>query len=139
MILLRSDLITLTDCSIGSSSRFCGVKSRIFAVWTQCCCGRHRCYPRVNICRLWILHANRAVRSIVAVHGLNGHRETTWGANDVNWLRDFLPADLPNARILTWGYDADTHSTSQISFQYLYNHATTLVSDLCLERSLTKV
>lgn len=76
----------------------------------------------------------------MAVHGLNGHREQTWTAPDgVNWLSDFLPSDIPNARILTWGYDANTNSTSQISAQSLYDHAKTLVSDLCLKRSLTKV
>ncbi|SLM35632.1 P-loop containing nucleoside triphosphate hydrolase [Lasallia pustulata] len=75
---------------------------------------------------------------IVAVHGLNGHPEKTWTTNNVNWLRDLLPSDIPNARILSWGYDAKTHSTSQISGQYLYDHARTLVSDLCLKRRLTK-
>lgn len=74
------------------------------------------------------------------MHGLNGHREKTWTVNDVNWLRDFLPSDIPKARILSWGYDARTHSvSSQISVQYLYNHARELVSDLCLKRRLTKV
>ncbi|KAH3938661.1 hypothetical protein HBH98_243260 [Parastagonospora nodorum] len=45
---------------------------------------------------------------IVAVHGLNGHREKTWtagsgvnGVDSINWLRDLLPHDLPNARILS--------------------------------------
>ncbi|SLM34902.1 P-loop containing nucleoside triphosphate hydrolase [Lasallia pustulata] len=75
---------------------------------------------------------------IVAVHGLNGHHEKTWTTNNVNWLRDLLPSDIPNARILSWGYDANTHSTSQISGQYLYDHARTLVSDLCLKRRLTR-
>ncbi|KAA6410089.1 MAG: nb-arc and tpr domain [Lasallia pustulata] len=75
---------------------------------------------------------------IVAVHGLNGHHEKTWTTNNVNWLRDLLPSDIPNARILSWGYDANTHSTSQISGQYLYDHARTLISDLCLKRRLTK-
>lgn len=77
--------------------------------------------------------------SIVAVHGLNGHREETWTVNGVNWLRDLLPTDIPNARICSWGYDANTHSTSPISAQYLYDHATTLISDLCLKRSMTNV
>ncbi len=81
----------------------------------------------------------RIIRSIVAVHGLNGHREKTWTANNVNWLRDFLPPDIPNARIFSWGYNANTHSTSTISAPYLYDHAKTLVSDLCLKRRLTKV
>jgi len=77
--------------------------------------------------------------SIVAIHGLNGHREKTWTVGGVNWLRDLLPSDIPNARILSWGYDANTHGTSPISAQYLYDHARTLVSDLCLKRRLTKV
>ncbi|MCJ1346181.1 hypothetical protein MMC31_004395, partial [Peltigera leucophlebia] len=75
---------------------------------------------------------------IVAIHGLNGHREATWTVNGVNWLRDLLPLNIPNARIYTWGYDANTHSTSQISAQYLYDHARTLISDLCLKRKMTK-
>jgi hypothetical protein len=74
------------------------------------------------------------------VHGLNGHREKTWTAgNGVNWLRDLLPHDLPNARVLSWGYDANTHSSSRVSCQYLFDHARTLVSDLCLEREVTQV
>ncbi|KAH7134376.1 hypothetical protein EDB81DRAFT_657879, partial [Dactylonectria macrodidyma] len=79
--------------------------------------------------------------SIVAVHGLNGHREKTWtakaGTNIVNWLRDLSPADIPNARVIVWGYDAHTHSKSRLSCQYLYDHARALVSDLCLLRART--
>ena len=77
--------------------------------------------------------------SIVAIHGLNGLREATWTVNGVNWLRDLLPLNIPNARIYTWGYDANTHSTSHISAQYLYDHARTLISYLCLKRRMTKV
>ncbi|KAH6861238.1 hypothetical protein B0T12DRAFT_336994, partial [Alternaria alternata] len=41
------------------------------------------------------------VIDVVAIHGLNGHREKTWTAgNGVHWLRDLLPHDLPQARIL---------------------------------------
>jgi alpha-beta hydrolase superfamily lysophospholipase len=78
--------------------------------------------------------------SIVAVHGLNGHSEKTWTAdNGINWLRDLLPEDLPNARIFSWGYDANTHGSSRVSCQYLYDHARSLVSDLCRVREKTKV
>uniref|UniRef100_A0ACC1R8X0 Uncharacterized protein n=1 Tax=Lecanicillium saksenae TaxID=468837 RepID=A0ACC1R8X0_9HYPO len=67
---------------------------------------------------------------IVALHGLNGHREKTWTAeNGINWLRHLLPDDLPRARILCWGYDANTHATDRVSWQYLYDHATTLSID----------
>ncbi|OAA58654.1 hypothetical protein LEL_10876 [Akanthomyces lecanii RCEF 1005] len=54
------------------------------------------------------------VDSVVALHGLNGHREKTWTAeNGTNWLRHLLPDDLPRARILCWGYDANTHATDR--------------------------
>jgi hypothetical protein len=59
--------------------------------------------------------------------------------NGVHWLRDLLTSDIPNARILSWGYDANTYSNSRVSCQYLYNLARSLVSDLCLERRLTNV
>ncbi|EAQ83136.1 hypothetical protein CHGG_10954 [Chaetomium globosum CBS 148.51] len=75
---------------------------------------------------------------IVALHGLNGHRERTWTAeNGVHWLRDLLPEDLPHARILCWGYNANTHAADRVSWQSLYDHARTLVSDLCRKRKLT--
>jgi len=80
--------------------------------------------------------------SIVAIHGLNGHREKTWTAgNQVNWLRDanMLSNIIPNARIISWGYDANTHSTKELSAMYLYDHAQTLVSDLSLHRRSDKV
>lgn len=78
--------------------------------------------------------------SIVAVHGLDGKREESWTAkNGVNWLRDLLPSDIPQARIFAWGYEAKTHGTSSIKNQTIYDHAKNLVSDLCLERGLTEV
>ncbi|KAG9233416.1 P-loop containing nucleoside triphosphate hydrolase protein [Amylocarpus encephaloides] len=74
---------------------------------------------------------------IVAIHGLNGHRGKTWTAkNKVNWLQDtnMLSAIIPNARIMSWGYDANTHNTKELSAMYLYDHAQKLVSDLSLHR-----
>ncbi|TVY88975.1 Protein SERAC1 [Lachnellula willkommii] len=45
---------------------------------------------------------------IVAIHGLNGDREHTWTEPKSHklWLRDFLPDDLPRARVMVFGYDA---------------------------------
>jgi hypothetical protein len=77
--------------------------------------------------------------SIVAIHGLDGHREKSWTVNEVNWLRDLLSTDIPNARIMSWGYDARTHSFSHIGGKYIYDHGRTLISDLCVKRALTKV
>ncbi|KAJ5625936.1 hypothetical protein N7510_002245 [Penicillium lagena] len=69
---------------------------------------------------------------IVAVHGLNGHRERSWTAsNGVNWLRDLLPADLPQTRIYTWGYNAPPGTTS------LQEISERLISDLWEMREST--
>ncbi|KAH3938470.1 hypothetical protein HBH53_256910 [Parastagonospora nodorum] len=46
--------------------------------------------------------------------------------------------DSATAEHLSWGYDANTHSGSRVSCQYLFDHARTLVSDLCLERQITE-
>lgn len=52
---------------------------------------------------LWPLHC-----SVIAVPGLGGHAIGSWKSpsdNDV-WLRDYLPNDVPNIRVLLYGYDA---------------------------------
>jgi len=45
--------------------------------------------------------------SIIAVHGLGSHAIGAFKAKDNNsvWLRDFLPKDIPTARMLVYGYD----------------------------------
>jgi hypothetical protein len=49
--------------------------------------------------------------SIVAVQGLGADPYWTWVSKDNNqetiWLRDFLPLDIPNARITSWGYNSN--------------------------------
>ena len=44
----------------------------------------------------------------MAVHGLNGDKYRTWTCkkSEKLWLQDFLPTDLPRARIMTFGYNA---------------------------------
>lgn len=46
--------------------------------------------------------------SIVAVHGLNGKARKTWldAESGKIWLEDFLPAAVPEARVMTFGYDS---------------------------------
>jgi hypothetical protein len=60
----------------------------------------------------------------VAVHGLGTHSPLTWEAcnydpskANINWLRDddMLPSVVPNARILTFDYDADYHNDAPVT------------------------
>ena len=46
--------------------------------------------------------------SIVAVHGLCGDPYDTWTEETSKklWLRDFLPFQVPNTRIMSYGYDS---------------------------------
>ncbi|CAG7850628.1 SubName: Full=Related to kinesin light chain {ECO:0000313/EMBL:CCA75937.1} [Serendipita indica DSM 11827] len=75
------------------------------------------------------------VVDIVAIHGLQGHREKTWTTDDGHlWLRDLLPVDIPNARILAYGYDADTRSRECVSTNTMYLHAKGLAQALSRAR-----
>ncbi|CAG2011585.1 unnamed protein product [Fusarium graminearum] len=57
---------------------------------------------------------------VVAVPGLASHPVGSWTLSDGSgdfWLRDFLPHDLPNARVLIYGYDSkldNSRSTDNI-------------------------
>ncbi|KAI0109159.1 hypothetical protein GGR51DRAFT_570018 [Nemania sp. FL0031] len=60
---------------------------------------------------------------IIALHGLNGHFRNTWTTTtaegkQINWLNDLLPTVIPNARIMSYGYDSSVQfskSTADIS------------------------
>jgi len=57
-----------------------------------------------------ILHnPDPAALDIVFVHGLTGSAYSTWFCEDssTHWPRDLIKKDMGNARILTFGYDAD--------------------------------
>ena len=54
--------------------------------------------------------------SIVTLHGLDGHWRKTWSTNSGDfWLRDFLPSAIPDARVLSYGYDSRTHDSTPVS------------------------
>ena len=77
--------------------------------------------------------------SLVAVHGLGGDAEATWTHPKTKafWLKDFLPLDVPGARIFTFGYNADLafgNTTASI-----IDHAKDLLSSLIDERESDEV
>ncbi|RYO96491.1 hypothetical protein DL765_011580 [Monosporascus sp. GIB2] len=52
-------------------------------------------------------HQNGADVDVIAVPGLGSHALGSWKSpnSDEVWLRDFLPKDVPNIRVLLYGYD----------------------------------
>ncbi|KAI1462466.1 hypothetical protein F4805DRAFT_474391 [Annulohypoxylon moriforme] len=92
-----------------------------------------------------------AIVDIVFVHGLNGGRTSTWTSesdndnpNQVFWPRDLLPSKCPNARILSFGYNASAlhfypifgpkHSPPAMTIS---NHSSALLDNLASLRSQT--
>ena len=76
---------------------------------------------------------------IVAVHGLGGHQYDTWTHdNGIMWLRDLLPQDIPNARVMTWGYDSEPQTAKHFIHMMTYSHPHNLLSALYSLRKDTK-
>jgi protein SERAC1 len=87
--------------------------------------------------------------SIIAVHGLNGHPLNTWTyvppqkgpgsaldqgeyAQPTLWLRDLLPQKIPNARVMSYGYDSS--ALGYLSARGIREHARCLLEWLRDER-----
>lgn len=71
--------------------------------------------------------------SIVFVHGLAGGQTTTWTVDGENasWPEKLLAEDIPTARILAFGYDADVvNLLGQSSQNSIAQHARNLLGDL---------
>lgn len=77
--------------------------------------------------------------SIVAVHGLGGDLIPTWTHPKSNafWLKDFLPQQIPDARIMTFGYNAS--ATFGESMSDVIDHAKSLLSSLVDKREESEV
>ncbi|CAG7940151.1 unnamed protein product [Penicillium nalgiovense] len=78
---------------------------------------------------------------IVAVHGLQGDARRTWTheASKVCWLSDLLPNYIKNARVLSWGYNANTNSLGgkATSSDRILQHAGTLIEELQNDREVS--
>ncbi|KAN0067445.1 TPR-like protein [Elaphomyces granulatus] len=60
-------------------------------------------YPSKAVDAKHRIHAD-----LIAVHGLNGDAKRTWTHRETNafWLQDFLPQDVQNMRVMSFGYNA---------------------------------
>lgn len=78
---------------------------------------------------------------VVCVHGLMGHPYDTWlSKTDGFYWPAHVMNEILNARVMTFGYDADPKSfLGQVSQNRLGDHARTLLQDLARERSLPAV
>jgi hypothetical protein len=60
------------------------------------------------ICSASIISPGLIIPSVIAVHGLGSKYPKTWMKDDTTlWLEDFLPNDLPQARILAFIYPSE--------------------------------
>lgn len=76
--------------------------------------------------------------SIVFIHGLQGDPKGTWSTFNTFWPRDLLPKVLPQARILSWGYDSKViHFWAAPSQNMINEHSSNLFADLASLRDST--
>jgi hypothetical protein len=71
------------------------------------------------------------------MHGLTGDRISTWthARTGVFLPADFLAVDIPNARIMTFGYDSDIIGLwDPASMNRISNHSRDLLGALSHER-----
>ncbi|PKY00736.1 lipa and NB-ARC domain protein [Aspergillus campestris IBT 28561] len=77
----------------------------------------------------------------IFVHGLNprgrnDHPFETWThPNGTFWPRDFLPLDVPQARVFVYGYNSNITNPQSMSTASVKDHANTLLNLLDMERS----
>jgi hypothetical protein len=78
--------------------------------------------------------------SVVAVTGLAGHAFESWRNHDTYkmWLKDFLPKDVKNVRIMTYGYNSSLVG-SDISDMRLVDYRRNFIEQLENSRSMTEV
>ena len=70
---------------------------------------------------------------LIFIHGLNGHRSTTWtNSSGELWLRWFSNR-LPDVRMWTYGYNADVNSGSRDALDL---HATKFLKEILRCRSV---
>ncbi|KAK7177280.1 hypothetical protein PSPO01_16676, partial [Paraphaeosphaeria sporulosa] len=85
-----------------------------------------------------LLHEGQnSIIDLIFIHGLTGDREKTWKAkSETNpWPKTLLPSKVPNARVLTFGYDAHVADwRGMVSKNRIGNHAMNLLAAVATYR-----
>ncbi|KAF8531694.1 hypothetical protein BDD12DRAFT_914648, partial [Trichophaea hybrida] len=79
------------------------------------------------------------VADVIAVTGLAGHAFGSWRNRETHqmWLKDLLPHDVQNIRVMTYGYDSRLVSQSKAE-KRLLDHQRRFIQDIENARSLVK-
>lgn len=83
---------------------------------------------------------DNAVVDILFLHGLTGRRDTTWTAERASepWPKTLLSKDIVDARIITYGYDANVvHWARPAGQNTVREHARNLINDFTIVRRKT--
>ena len=76
--------------------------------------------------------------SIIAVTGLAAHAFGSWAHSARKmWLRDYLPRDIKNARVMVYGYPSQLQGN--LSRSILADYSTNLIHRLSTMRESAKV
>jgi protein SERAC1 len=89
-----------------------------------------------NVCWCTVRHWLNCP-SIIFIHGLTGDREKTWTTKGAvtPWPQTILPSKIPNARVLTFGYDAYvTDWRGMVSRNRIGNHSMNLLAAIATFR-----
>jgi hypothetical protein len=86
-----------------------------------------------------VLHnpESATIVDIVFVHGLTGNSFHTWfdRTSQTHWPRDLIKEDLPDARVMTFGYDADVaHAIGSASLESISSYSGDLLGCLSGKR-----
>lgn len=75
---------------------------------------------------------------MIAITGLAGHAFASWAQPDgAMWLRDYLPKDVKNVRVLTYGYNSQLQGNEDRSS--LLSHSKNFIHRLREMRKVTEV
>lgn len=76
--------------------------------------------------------------SIIAVTGLAAHAYGSWAhSSHYMWLRDYLPRDITNARVLIYGYPSQLQGN--MSRSILSDHSNNFIHRLLMMRDSARV